>query len=122
MKMTRKRKIYTMVVTLIVVFTTTFAILMTLERMDYRNYLQGEYSKSMYQLIESVRNIKADLSKSAIVGSREQSIVIFGDIFRFADTANDKIHSLPIEQQYIHNNNTSYKEYYTLKHFRANKV
>ncbi|WMJ82459.1 germination protein YpeB [Clostridium sp. MB40-C1] len=99
--MTKKRVIYTISVVLIVVFSTTFAILMTLERMDYRNYLQGEYSKNMYQLIDSVRNIKVDLGKSAIVGSREQSIVIFGDIFRYSDIANDKIHSLPISQEYI---------------------
>jgi germination protein YpeB len=92
---------YTIAVAFIVVFSTTFAILMTLERMDYRNYLQAQYSKNMYQLIDSVDNIKVDLSKSAIVGSREQSIVVFQDIFRFASIANDKIHSIPVDQEYI---------------------
>lgn len=101
MKMSTKRIVYTIAVAFIVVFSTTFAILMTLERMDYRNYLQGEYSKNMYQLLDAVRNIKVDLTKSAVVGSREQSIVVFGDIFRYSDIANDKIHSLPIPQEAV---------------------
>jgi germination protein YpeB len=99
--MTKKRIIYTILVTLIVVFSSTFAVLMTLERMDYRNYLQGQYSKNMYNLIDSVENIRVNLGKAAIVGSREQSIIVFGEIFRYAATANDKLHSLPIEQQTI---------------------
>jgi len=101
MKITRKRIIYTALVTLIVVFTSTFAILMTLERTDYRNYLQAEYSKSMYDLIDSVQNIRVNLGKATIVGSKEQSIVVFEEIFRNASMANDKLHSLPISQQTI---------------------
>jgi germination protein YpeB len=99
MKMAKKRFIYTSAVTLIVVFSTTYAILTTLESRDYRNYLQGEYSKNMYQLIDSVKNIKTELAKSAVVGSREQNIVAFENIFRYSNIANDKIHSLPIPQE-----------------------
>ena len=101
MKMVKKRILYTSAVTIIVVFSTTFAILMFLERLDYRNYLQGQYSKNMYELISSVQNIRVNLGKSAIVGSREQSIVVFGEIFRYSATANDKLHSLPLEQSVI---------------------
>jgi spore germination protein len=101
MEFTKKRIIYTIVVTLIVVFSTTFAILMTLERMDYRNYLQGEYSKSMYDLINSVQNIQVNLGKAEIIGSKEQSIVVFEEIFRHSTMANDKLHSLPIPQETI---------------------
>ncbi|MBZ9621607.1 germination protein YpeB [Clostridium sp. FP2] len=101
MKMLKKRILYTSAVTIIVVFSTTFAILMFLERLDYRNYLQGQYSKNMYELISSVQNIRVNLGKAAIVGSREQSIVVFEEIFRHSDTANDKLHSLPIEQSVV---------------------
>jgi spore germination protein len=101
MKMLKKRILYTSAVTIIVVFSTTFAILMFLERLDYRNYLQGQYSKNMYELISSVQNIRVNLGKAAIVGSREQSIVVFEEIFRFSATANDKLHSLPIEQSVL---------------------
>jgi spore germination protein len=103
MKMTRKRIIYTIAVTLIVVFSTTFAVLMTLERNDYRNYLQGEYSKSMYELITAVDNIRLNLGKAAVTGTREQKIVTFEEIFRHSAIANDKLHSLPIPQQNIDN-------------------
>lgn len=105
MKMTKKRIIYTLAVTLIVVFSTTFSVLMTLERTDYRNYLQGEYSKNMYELITAVENIRVNLGKAAVTGSREQKIVTFQEIFRHSAMANDKLHSLPIPQQDI--NNTS---------------
>ena len=101
MKMLKKRILYTSIVTIIVVFSTTFAILMFLERLDYRNYLQGQYSKNMYELVDSVQNIRVNLGKSAIVGSREQSIIVFEEIFRFSATANDKLHSLPIDQAVV---------------------
>lgn len=101
MEMTRKRIIYTIAVTLIVVFSTTFAVLMTLERTDYRNYLQGEYSKNMYQLLTSIENIRVNLGKSAVAGSREQKIMTFEEIFRYTSMADDKLHSLPLPQETI---------------------
>lgn len=101
MKISKKRIIYTAVVTLIVVFSSTFAILMTLERTDYRNYLQAEYSKNMYDLIDSVQNIRVNLGKSSIVGSREQEMAVFSEIFRYSAMANEKIHSLPVSQEVI---------------------
>ncbi|WP_139905704.1 germination protein YpeB [Clostridium thermarum] len=96
MEMTKKRMIYTLLVTLIVVFSTTYAILMTLERTDYRNYLQGEYSKNLYELINNLENIEDSLGKSAITNSKEQSMMIFEDIYRHATSANDRLNSLPI--------------------------
>lgn len=101
MKKSNKRIIYTAIVTVIVVFSSTFAILMTLERTDYRNYLQAQYSKNMYELMDSVQNIRVNLSKAAVVGSREQKIVVFDEIFRHATNANDRLHSLPISQDTI---------------------
>lgn len=101
MKITRKRIVYTALVTLIVVFSSTYAVLMTLERTDLRNYLQAQYSKSMYDLIDSVQNIRVNLGKAEIVGSREQGITVFEEIFRHSSIANDKIHSLPVSQTTI---------------------
>lgn len=101
MRIARKRMLYTALVTLIVVFSGTFVVLMTLERNDYRNYLQSEYSKNMYELIDAVENIRTNLTKAAIVGSREQKIAVFEEIFRHSTVANDKLHSLPVSQPTI---------------------
>lgn len=101
MNTSKKRIIYTIAVALIVVFSTTFAILMTLERIDYRNYLMGEYSKSMYQLINSVENIGSNLAKVPVLGSKDQDIVAMEEIFRYSSIANDKLHSLPIDEQQL---------------------
>jgi spore germination protein len=103
MRTSKKRIIYTTIVTLIVVFSSTFAILMTLERNDYRNYLQGEYGKNMFELINSVQNIRVNLAKAEVVGSREQGIAVFGEIFRYSSIATDKLHSLPVSQEAISN-------------------
>ncbi|MCG4580438.1 germination protein YpeB [Clostridium cochlearium] len=103
MKKSSKRIIYTAIVTIIVVFSSTFAILMTLERTDYRNYLQAQYSKNMYELMDAVQNIRVNLSKAAVVGSREQKIIVFDEIFRHATNANDRLHSLPLSQDTIEN-------------------
>ncbi|MFL0250513.1 germination protein YpeB [Clostridium neuense] len=98
MKDSTKRILYTAATAIIVVFSTTFAILMTLERMDYRNYLQAEYNKNMYQLINSVENIGNNLAKVPVLGSKEQDIVVCDEIFRYSNVANDKLHSIPVSQ------------------------
>lgn len=103
MKTSLKRIIYTFAVSMIIVFSTSYAVLMTLETIDYRNYLQGEYSKNMYDLLTNVDNIRSDLTKASIVGSREQSIVVFEEIFRYAQNANNCLHSLPVSQSVIDN-------------------
>ena len=101
MKKSNKRIIYTAIATIIVVFSSTFAILMALERTDYRNYLQAQYSKNMYELMDSVQNIRVNLSKAAVVGSREQNIIVFDEIFRYATNASDRLNSLPLSQDTI---------------------
>lgn len=103
MKIVKKRIVYTLLASAIVVFSTSFAVLMTLERMDYRNYLQGEYSKNMYELITAVENIRTNLSKVAVTGSKEGSMITFEEIFRYSTMANDKISSLPIPQETVEN-------------------
>jgi spore germination protein len=101
MKDTNKRIMYTLLVTAIIVYSSSFAILMTLERMDYRNYLQGEYSKNIYDLISSVQNIESDLGKSAVSSSKESRQLLFQEIYRNTTIANDKLHSLPVPQNVI---------------------
>jgi germination protein YpeB len=101
MKNEKKRMIYAVLIALIVVFSSTFGILSTIERTDYRNYLQAEYSKNMYDLIGSVQNIRINLGKASIIGSREQGIITFEEIFRNSAVANDKLHSLPVSQSTI---------------------
>lgn len=101
MKDTNRRILYTLLVTAIIVYSSSFAILMTLERMDYRNYLQGEYSKNIYDLISSVQNIQSDLGKSAVSSSKESRQLLFQEIYRNTTIANDKLHSLPVPQNVI---------------------
>ncbi|OPJ63405.1 germination protein YpeB [Clostridium oryzae] len=93
----KKRLIYTLAVTAIIVFSSTYAVLMTLERTDYRNYLQAQYSKSMYELLDDIENIQDSLGKTAVSSTKEQNILIFEDIYRYSSAANDKLNSLPVD-------------------------
>lgn len=99
----KKRLIYTLIVSIIVVFSSTYAVLMTLERTDYRNYLQAQYSKNMYGLIDNVENIQDNLSKTEVATTKEQNILIFEDIFRYSSAANDALNSLPISPKVSQN-------------------
>ncbi|AWZ49327.1 germination protein YpeB [Hathewaya limosa] len=101
MKKEKGRIIYTLIAAMIIVYSSSYIVLMTLERTDYKNYLQSQYSKNLYNLSSNVENIRSNLSKVPIIGSKEQGIVIFDEIFRYSSMAEENLHSLPISQRTI---------------------
>lgn len=101
----KKRRIYTIIVSLICICSVAYATLMTSEKSQYKNYLLNEYSKNMYELINSVDNIRSCLTKANIIGSREEDFIIFSDIFRYSSMASDRLNSLPIDNQITGNTN-----------------
>lgn len=97
----RKRGIYSVIVSVIVVGVTTFACLLIIDRMQFGNSLQGRYNKELYDLIGNIQNIDSDLSKVEITSSYEQSVLLFSEIWRQAASAADKVNSLPVEHSAI---------------------
>lgn len=94
--MFKKRALLAIIVSIIVAGTSTFGTLMYLDRRDYRNYLQNQYMRNLYDLISDVENLQVSLSKVAVTGSNKESLLLFGEIWKDASTAQYKLNSLPI--------------------------
>lgn len=94
--MFKKRALLAIIVSIIIAGTSTFGTLMYLDRRDYRNYLQNQYMRSLYDLISDVENLQVSLSKVAVTGSSKESILLFGEVWKDASTAQYKLNALPI--------------------------
>lgn len=94
--MFKKRSILAIIVSIIIAGTSTFGTLMYLDRRDYRNYLQNQYMRNLYDLISDVENLQVSLSKVSIAGSPKKSLILFGEIWKDASMAQYKLNSLPI--------------------------
>lgn len=92
----RKRGIYGVIVAILVVGVTTLASLLYIDRMQLGNRLQGRYQKELFDLIGNVQNLETDLYKVSVTSSPQQSVLLFGDIWRQAGRAADRVNSLPI--------------------------
>lgn len=94
--MFKKRSVLAIIVSIIVVGTSTFGTLMYLDRRDYRNYLQNQYQRNLYDLTANVESLQVSLSKVSVTASPKQSLLLFGEIWRVASSAQDKLNALPI--------------------------
>lgn len=99
--MFNKRSFLAIIVSIIVVGTSTYSFLLYLDRKEFRNYLQGQYQRSLYDLISSVEGIQVSLSKARVTSSPKQALILFSDIWRQASIAQDKLNSLPIPHNAI---------------------
>ena len=92
----KKRAVLAVIVTFIVVGSTTFGFLMYLDRRDYRIFLENQYSRNLYSVISDVEGLNASLSKISVTKAPEQSLLIFGEIWRQAADAQEKINTMPV--------------------------
>ncbi|KPU44584.1 sporulation protein YpeB [Oxobacter pfennigii] len=92
----RKRGVYGVIVAVLVVGVTTLACLLYVDRMQFGNRLQGAYQKQLFDLIGNVQNLETALSKVTVTASPEQAALLFGEIWRQAGGASDRINALPI--------------------------
>ncbi len=65
-------------------------------RKNYRNFLQNQYQRMFYELIDHVENIEVDLAKTMVTASPKQSLILFSDVWRQAFAAQEKLNQLPI--------------------------
>lgn len=94
--MFKKRSVLAIIVSIIVVGTTTFGTLTYLSARDYRVYLQNQYERTLYNLISDVEQIQVSLSKVPVSSSQKQTLLMFGDVWRQANAAQERLNSLPI--------------------------
>lgn len=94
--MFKKRSLLAIVVALIVTGSVTFGTVMYNENRLYKNYLQAQFQRSLYNLITDVENMQVALSKTTVTASPKQSLLLFGEISREASTAQERLNALPI--------------------------
>ncbi|QCX33410.1 germination protein YpeB [Caloramator sp. E03] len=99
--MFKKRAIFALIICFIVVGSTTFGILMYLDRRDYRNYLQNQYEKDLYDIVNDVEGLSVSLSKVPVASSTKQKILVFSEIWKNASDAQQKLNSLPVSHTSI---------------------
>lgn len=101
--MFKKRALLAILVAIIVIGSTTFGILMYLDRRDYRVFLENQYQRSLYEASEDVDTIQVALSKVPVTSSPKDSLLLFSQIWRSASDAQDKLTSLPISNTAVSN-------------------
>jgi spore germination protein len=94
--MFKKRALLAIIVSVIVAGSVTFGTVMYSENRLYKNYLQAQFQRSLYNLITDVENMQVSLSKASVTSSPKQSLLLFGEISREASTAQERLNSLPI--------------------------
>ncbi len=62
----------------------------------YQTYMQNQYQRMFYDLLDHVENIQVDFSKVLVSGSVEQNNKLFSDVSRQSFSAQEKLNQLPV--------------------------
>ena len=73
------------------------------QKNDYHVFLQNQYHRMFYELIDHVETIEADLAKAMVADSPQQNLVLFSDVWRQAFSAQEKLNQLPISHLTLSN-------------------
>lgn len=74
-----------------------------IQKREYRIFLQNQYNRMFYDLIDHVETIEVDLAKSMVTASPKQSLILFSDVWRQAFSAQEKLNQLPISHLTLSN-------------------
>lgn len=84
--------------TVALIVSSAFGISMYKKQTDYKNYLQGEYQKNMYDLISDVDNIQNSLSKLSVSSDKLNVSVLLGEVWQHSAEAQQELSALPVSQ------------------------
>ncbi|MDI6705146.1 MAG: germination protein YpeB [Bacillota bacterium] len=73
------------------------------QKQEYRIFLQNQYNRMFYDLIDHVETIEVDLAKTMVTASPSQSLILFSDIWRQSLSAQEKLNQLPISHLTLSN-------------------
>jgi len=73
------------------------------QKRDYHVYLQNQYHRMFYELIDHVETIEVDLAKTMVADSPRQNMLLFSDVWRQAFSAQEKLNQLPISHLTLSN-------------------
>lgn len=99
----KKQSIVIVLMAFVTVGSVIYGHQMSNNSRTYKVFLENQYERNLYDLITNTKELEVSLSKVLITASRPQSLLMFGDIWRQASYAQDKINSLPIANEGISN-------------------
>ena len=79
-----------------IVITGVWGIAQYRQKNVYQIYMQNQYQRMFYELLDHVENIQVDFSKVLVSGSTEQNNKLFSDISRQSFSAQEKLNQLPV--------------------------
>lgn len=100
--MTRERTI-TIVLLVALLVTGIWGIDQYRQKKNYHVYLQNQYHRMFYELIDHVETIEVDLAKTMVADSPRQNMLLFSDVWRQAFSAQEKLNQLPISHLTLSN-------------------
>lgn len=99
----RRERIITVLLLVALVATGLWGYNQYIQHRDYRVFLQNQYQRMFYELIDHVENIEVDLAKAMVTSSPGQSLILFSDVWRQAFAAQEKLNQLPISHLTLKN-------------------
>lgn len=74
-----------------------------MQKVSYHRYLQAQYDRSFYQLIDNVENIETSMGKLMVSGSDKTTIPVLDEIWRQSFSGQEHLSQLPVGQPEIDN-------------------
>ncbi len=92
--MNNKRKINTLIGLLVV--SLLWGVTQYSKKTEYKRYLDAQYQRMFYDLIDHVETIQSDLSKVNVSTSTRQNVIFLSDIMNQSYWAQEKMSQLPL--------------------------
>lgn len=97
------KRISTVVMLLLLLVVGAWGYNQYLQKVSYHRYLQAQYDRSFYQLVNNVENIETSTGKLMVSSQENTTIPILSDIWRQAFSGQENLGQLPIGQPEIEN-------------------
>lgn len=97
------KRISTVVLLLLLLVIGAWGYNQYTQKVSYHRFLQAQYDRSFYQLVNNVENIETSTGKLMVSSQENTTIPILSDIWRQAFSAQESLSQLPIGQPEIEN-------------------
>ncbi|ADL67792.1 germination protein YpeB [Thermoanaerobacterium thermosaccharolyticum] len=97
------KRISTAVMLLLLLVVGAWGYNQYMQKVSYHRYLQAQYDRSFYQLVNSIENIETSTGKLMVSSQENTTIPILSDVWRQAFEAQENLSQLPIGQPELDN-------------------
>lgn len=98
-----KKNISTVFMLLLLIVVAAWGYNQYMQKVSYHRYLQAQYDRSFYQLVDNVENIETSTGKLMVSSQNNTAVPILSDIWRQSFSGQEHLNQLPIGQPEIDN-------------------